>query len=65
MMNIDEPQFVLPPLTTDQLQTILAALSLYAQNLADPTEAAKATALTDQIVEASVPVLKKPARGGE
>jgi hypothetical protein len=45
MMNIDEAQFVLPPLTTDQLQTILAALSLYAQNLADPTEAAKATAL--------------------
>jgi hypothetical protein len=54
MMNIDDSRFVLPPLTTDQLQTILAALSLYAQNLADPTEAAKATALADEILEASM-----------
>ena len=54
MMNIDEAQFVLPPLTTDQLNTILAALSLYAQNLSDPTEAAKATALADEILEASM-----------
>ena len=64
MTNIDEAQFVLPPLTTDQLNTILAALSLYAQNLSDPTEAAKATALADEILQASVPVLKKPAQGG-
>jgi hypothetical protein len=63
MTNIDEAQFVLPPLTTDQLNTILAALSLYAQNLADPTEAAKAAALADEIVEASVPVLKKTPKG--
>jgi hypothetical protein len=62
MMNIDDSRFVLPPLTTDQLQTILAALSLYAQNLADPTEAAKATALADEILEAST-VLKNPAQG--
>jgi hypothetical protein len=32
MMNIDEAQFVLPSLTTDQFNTILTALSLYAQN---------------------------------
>jgi hypothetical protein len=53
MMNIDEAQFVLASLTTDQFNTILTA-SAYAQRLGDPTTGGQSHSLGRQSAEASV-----------